>query len=665
MGLTREMAEARMRGMKLVVVDPVCSTAASKADEWIPIRPGTDAALALALMHVLVHELGCYDAAYLRQYTNAPYLVGADGYCLRDRESGKPLVWDARTGRAGAFDAVDPEDAALEGCYRVEGVEARPAFQLFKEHLRAYPPEWAAEITTVPAATLRRVAREFGQAACVGATVRLEGTDLPLRPAAAIWYRGISAHKHAMLSGMSLAQLNLLLGTVDVPGGLLNVTAAGPSWGPAAGPDGLLVSGNPFIGRYMRATMPPQQVQAPDTLELVEMFPLSVYARSMLWLGVLQAEQFGLPYRAEVLIHCRTNMMATAGDPEIMAEALRRIPFIASFATHHDETTQFADLVLPDAHALERLVPIVFNSYLHYADAPLPGEAWGFNCQQPVVQPQGQARYWIEVLLEVADRLGLLGEVYAAFNAAARLEGPYRLDPGQKYTWREIGDRLARSFCGEEHGLQYLLEHGYYKAGPRSARESYPRAFHRARVPLYLEHFLGVGEEVRRFTEEHDIPWDTADYVPLVEWRPCPAYQGSPPEYDLFVVNQKLPFLTFSFTSENPWLIELAERNAKVFPVGINADTARRKGIQEGDEIVLETPGGRKARGIARLAQGIHPECLAVPGILGRQITSNDRLRGRGVHFNGLIEYTLDRLDTLSAALDACVKVKIGKAPGG
>jgi anaerobic selenocysteine-containing dehydrogenase len=111
MGLAREMAKARMRGMKLVVVDPVCSHAASKADEWIPIRPGTDTAFALSLMNVLVNELGRYDAAYLKQYTNSTYLVRPDGHYLRDPKDGTPMVWDALNGRAGALGAVG-KDAA-------------------------------------------------------------------------------------------------------------------------------------------------------------------------------------------------------------------------------------------------------------------------------------------------------------------------------------------------------------------------------------------------------------------------------------------------------------------------------------------------------------------------------------------------------------------------
>ncbi len=661
MGITQEMAEARARGMKLVVVDPVCTYAASQANEWIPIRPGTDAAFALSLMNVLVNELGLYDVPYLKMYTNSTYLVGTDGLYVRDPKDGKPMVWDARESRATTFDAIEPMDGALEGSFQLEGIVAKPSFQLFKEHLRSYAPEKASEITTIPAGTIRRVAKEFGEAARLGATIRIEGHDFPFRPAAVCWYRGVSAHKHSMLNGMSVGQLNVLIGAIDVPGGLLNATASGPYWKPQEGPDGLLVPGNPFTYRHMRNPVPPRKVKQPETLELVELFPVSVFARAMLWLGVLYAERFGLPYRAEVFIQCRTNLVAATGDPEVMAEALKRIPFMASFADHHDETTEFADLLLPDTHALERLVPIVFNPYYHYNNAPLPGEEWSFNFQQPVVKPRGEARYWMEVLLEVADRLAIRSDLNTSFNAISHLEDPYRLDPSRNYSWEEICDRWFKSYCGQEHGLAYFLEHGYCKVGKRTAEQSYPRIFHKGRIPLYLEHFIGAGEEVRKFTEEHNIPWDTSDYIPLMEWRPCPVHKESPPGYDLFVVNQKVPFLTFTFTSENPWLIDLAWKNAKVFTVGINTETARRKGIVDGDEIKLETPGGRKARAIARLTQGIHPECLAVPSILGRWVTSNDRARGSGVHFNSLVEYTVDRLDTLAAALDACVKVKVSK----
>ena len=124
-------------------------------------------------------------------------------------------------------------------------------------------------------------------------------------------------------------------------------------------------------------------------------------------------------------------------------------------------------------------------------------------------------------------------------------------------------------------------------------------------------------------------------------------------------MNHKLTFTTFTFSAENNWLNELSERSGKVYNVGINAETARRKGIQDGDTIEIESSFGATATGEARLTEGFHPETISIPGVLGRKMTANPRALGKGVHFNSLIRYSFDQMDMLSAALDACVKVKI------
>src|SRR3972149_2903007 len=87
--LTQRMAEARERGMRVVVVDPLGSTAASKADEWVPIRPGTDGALALAMLNVLLNELGLYDGEFIKKFTNGPYLIGPEGLYIRAQATTK------------------------------------------------------------------------------------------------------------------------------------------------------------------------------------------------------------------------------------------------------------------------------------------------------------------------------------------------------------------------------------------------------------------------------------------------------------------------------------------------------------------------------------------------------------------------------------------------
>jgi thiosulfate reductase/polysulfide reductase chain A len=103
---SRALIEAKKRGAKLVVVDPNFTETAQKADEWIPILPGTDGAMALAMCHVIVEE-NLYDRDFVTRHCE-----GFDG---------------------------------------------------FREHLRAkgYTPEWAEPITGITAGTITRLAREF------------------------------------------------------------------------------------------------------------------------------------------------------------------------------------------------------------------------------------------------------------------------------------------------------------------------------------------------------------------------------------------------------------------------------------------------------------------------------------------------------------------------
>ncbi len=116
-------ADARARGMKMVVVDPIANFAGAKATQWVPIRVGTDAAVALAMANHMVNEMGVYDAAYLKAKTNGAYLIGPDKLYIRSSETGKPLVWDEVAGQAVPFDHTEAANMALEGTFTVNGIE--------------------------------------------------------------------------------------------------------------------------------------------------------------------------------------------------------------------------------------------------------------------------------------------------------------------------------------------------------------------------------------------------------------------------------------------------------------------------------------------------------------------------------------------------------------
>ena len=79
MNATNEISQRRS-DVKLVSIDPVCSPAASTADEWVPIRPGTDAALILGMVNQLINEIDIYDADFLRNFTNAAALPAGNRF---------------------------------------------------------------------------------------------------------------------------------------------------------------------------------------------------------------------------------------------------------------------------------------------------------------------------------------------------------------------------------------------------------------------------------------------------------------------------------------------------------------------------------------------------------------------------------------------------------
>ncbi len=142
-------AKARERGMKIIAIDPVLSTTAAKADEWLPIKPGTDCAFILAMIYIILYELNIYDVDFLKEMTNAPYLVGPDGYWLRDKKTAKAQVWDRMDNKPKTFDDTGIKDAALEGSFEIESIQGKPSFQLLKDHIKQYTPEWAANITEI------------------------------------------------------------------------------------------------------------------------------------------------------------------------------------------------------------------------------------------------------------------------------------------------------------------------------------------------------------------------------------------------------------------------------------------------------------------------------------------------------------------------------------
>ena len=624
----------------------------------MPIRPGTDAAFLLSMANLMVNEYDLYDKNYLKRNTNAPYLIDNSGRYVRDRESQKPLIWHPTTERALVFDDPSASDFALDGVYEVGDVVCRPSFQALRDHLKTYTPEYAENITTVPKETTRRIAKEFGGSASIGATIEIGGKVLPFRPAACVWYRGLSAHSHSMLSGMAAELLDVLVGAVDVPGGLL---ASGQM--PYVVSEDGLISAAP--GSYfVHPAYPPRKVIPPLSQDLFELLPVACYSRPFFIFGMLEPEKYKSSFSIDMVVQVRANFAKTSVSRNVILQLMKKIPFFVSFNVDLDETSQFADIVFPDLHYLERVGTGLEQTRMLVRSGKIP-DKW--YAQKPAMSP-GVDSPWGEkfisnglVFLELAKRAGFLEEMYKTLNFVWQLKEPYKLLQGKEYEFEELIDRYLRSMLGDAKGWSWFLEDGL-NVSERSPEEMYPGAFRRGRTHLYYEFMIEAGKEVDKVTHELGIPWDSSDYLPLPEWKPCPSYEKEKSkEFDLFLVNYKIPQQGFSLTdSKNNMLQNLTDRH-RDNDILINPDTARTKGIADGDVILIENTVGSKSRGRARMSELVHPEVVACQGSAGRFAKGGRNDTARGIHFNDMVIFDSAHVDYVTAALDSCVRVQVCK----
>lgn len=669
---TLEMARARKRGMKLVVVDPWCSNAASIADEWIPIRPGTDGALVLAMVNLMINDPALHDAEFLRRFSNGPYLIrDSDGHYLRDAAHNKPQLWDDGDGKAKVYDDPSLGRAALEGSFTVDGQACTPAFQVLKKHLAKFTPEKVAEITTVPAETIRRMAREFGSAASVGKTIDIDGHTLPLRPACAHWYKGISQHSQGFEQGLSIALLNTVVGAVDVPGGLLADTvyahhpefADNSTWmGKGSGMrelDGLVVAGKiATYGDSFPAPFPMKDVPKPYNMSADSLAAVGSYNSALVSkVSVLDPAKFndGIPHNTAVYIQVVSNDLLNEGNPKQQSDFQKKFGFQLSIVPNIDETAEFADIVLPTQTQLERL-DMGANCIPDTMGSTATNE-YCINLRQPVVPTE--YRHFVDIWMDIAAKGGFLSAFNLTVNQFLELTGEFALQQDQKYTYRELTERWIGAMTGGKRTLEDVAREGRIKWA-KSVQEKYPRPFYASRIPVYNEYFLEAGARVKATTESLGMNWDVSRYKPLVDWYPAPGHGGDQGGYELFAVSYKWPFLTSTFSNFNPWLAELTQYHPYVGKIILNRKYAASKGIRDGDRVVAENLRGRRIEGEVLLSECIHPECIGMDHNGGNWAKSlPPRRRNTGVHFGELLDYDVKNLDVMDGAFEASPKLKV------
>ncbi len=584
------MRRGRPVRAKIVQVDTRFSVSAAKADEWLAVRPGTDGALALGLAHVILRD-GLWDRAFVGDF------VGG-----------------------GRFQAG--QDVAPEAFQENMTLGLVPWWNTV---LKDFTPEKAAEITGVDAETIVRIAREFATT----------------KPAIAAGARGSSMQTNGIYNRAAIHALNALVGSIDVPGGIL-------------------------VQRDAPFTKWPDVVQDEAAKAGVKM-PRIDYAGTKryplagkVYQNIPEFATGQGPYQAEALFLSYTNPVFSTPDVGRVYKALEQIPFIVDFTPFLSESAQYADLILPDHSYLERWQDDVIYPSLGYPAVGL---------RQPVVEPIFDTRNFWDVLLQIAHALG--GTVAQSFpwqSAQEILQFRFR------GLWEaQQGTIVADSF---EEFWQRMLQDGVWANPPYKFGEwenvlktpSKKFEFVSGNLEHKLEEIAKKEAEKSGKTAEEELEAMVEDLgieargpaVFMPHYEPI-RHAGDPKRYPLLLNTYKLMTHAEGRGANVPWLqeihgVHLAHAGTRWDSwIEINPRTARRLGIKDGQKVWVESEVGRiKTR--ARLTPGALPDVVNMPFEQGHRAYGR-WARERGANPNWILVNEADRLGGLAAFFSTRVRV--------
>ena len=652
MGLGRLKA----RGARVIGVNPIRTGYNAIADDWIAITPGTDGLFIGALIHELLRA-GRIDLAYLARYTNAPFLVRGDGDArglfLRDA-AGKPLIRDRNTGELVAWDSPDAAPDLAHG-WRDGTTTHLPAFRhLADRYLDAtYGPDTVAAHCGVSAERIRAVAAELARVAFEEEiTLDQPWTDfrgqhhatMTGRPVAFHAMRGISAHANGFQTCRALHILQLLLGSVEVPGGF---RFKPPYPKPAEAhprPHAGCTPGAPLAGPHLGYPQGPEDLclgagGAAQRIDKAFTWDAPLAAHGMMHMVIANAHA-GDPYPIDTLFLFMANMawnssMSTGRVQEMLTDTDARgayvIPRIICSDAYSSEMVAYADLVLPDTTYLER------HDCISMLDRPISeADAAGDAIRWPVVAPDRDVRAFQSVLLELGHRLGLPGMVAADGAPEFRDYADYitrherRSGIGPLAGWRGDGDAQGRGAPNPDQLDRYIANGGFWQAEiPAEARYYKPfntayqdwavaTGLYDAPQPYVFNLYL---EPLRRFQRaaeghgdhqppEHLRAQIRAGFDPIP--NPVPAEESA--EYPLHALTQRPMAHYHSWGAQNVWLRQIHGMN----PLYVPTNVWRELGFRDCDWAWIVSPHGRIKAPVARM-DALNPHTVWTWNAIGKR----------------------------------------------
>ncbi|MFC1823247.1 molybdopterin-dependent oxidoreductase [Thermodesulfobacteriota bacterium] len=567
-----------------IVVDPRLTETARNADLWLQLRPGTDGALLMGWLNVIINE-GLYDREFVENWTNACFLVPSEGspilresdistngsnerYLVWDTTSQSPVIWDPEQWE---YD-VSRVKPALEGSFQVSTASGKTlvcktAWELLKERAAPYTPAQTEKITWVPAEKIEAAARLYATT----------------KPASIPW--AVSKDQIGRNSSRAIHIQHILsavTGNIEVPGG--EQIQAVPTF-----------DGKKAIGET-ELSMP--EACSPETKEkqlgadqyrigtwpardIVNRYYEKVWGSprpliegigpiDLLWKAILEAE----PYPVKAVISWAGSPMTWAPNTRRVHRALKSPNLELHVAMDHfmTATCQLADYVLP---ASSKIFERAFCT-THYDLAPF------IRVWEQAIEPLGERRSEYDLFRGLARRLGF-GEHFPWETLEEIAE--HRLEP-LGMTFEEA---VEKRFIFKPPEVK-----GYAKINPETGK---PRGFATptGRFEIYSTVFEMLGYDGLPFYEEPpESPIRTPE---IAEDYPLVLTTGG----------RVRPFFHSDFRQYGAGF-----REQHPDPMmEIHPDAAKRYGISDGEWTWAETPRGR-CKQKARVTAAIHPKVVNV-----------------------------------------------------
>jgi anaerobic selenocysteine-containing dehydrogenase len=547
----------------VAVVDPRLSASAAKADEWLPIKPGEDGALAVAIAHILLTE-GLWYKDFVGDFKDGvnKFVAGQE------------------------VDENDFDEKHTNGIVKWWNLE-----------LKDKTAEWAAKKTELPVEQIRRVAIGYGKAA----------------PHAICWVGGgPSMQVRGGYTSMAAHALNGIVGAVDNVGGTLKANKEYTQSFP---------SEKPFQDDIAKAGTKHKKIDGRGTKE----FPSLNAGKSGGGVvtnnaadGIINED----PNEIKVAIAYMNNFVFSCPQPERWERALSKIPFLTHITTHASEFTYFADIVLPSNHHMFEKWGYVKSFGHGYRHVPLLqpviDPVWDVKIDETEIP-------WL-IAEKLAERgFDNLLRLYKEFKDPETGKAPtneaefalYALKHATHKLWDPAEYQGGDKFKGWEH----FRSVGVWNSAPYPFRKRWGKMKTKTgKFEFYSETLKAalIGHAEKHSTTVDDI-LAVSKYLARGEKAFIPHYEepymwGGEKEYPFVLVDYKSRLNREGRSANCTWYQELKDLDLGDEPwddvAKLNPKDARKFGIKNGDRIKLVSKTG-ELECTAKLWEGTKPGTVA------------------------------------------------------